>query len=145
MMAIAHLRSVMAPSATPQIFHLLPLLSGPSLLRGIIAILHPHHMAETWYVEALIQTAIPHCKINGAASQAMPQHGNIWVPPHLLMATCIMVEAIPMSVSAYMTVHLLLVDTVMAIILIVQGAALHHMQAGKAKVATVTAVAIARA
>jgi hypothetical protein len=47
--------------------------------------------------------------------------------------------------AAYMTVHLLLVNTVMALILIVQGAALHHMQAGKAKAAVVVAVAIAGA
>ena len=132
MAAIAHLQMAMAPAATPQICHLLPLLS---------TILRPHHMAETWAVEALIQTAVPRRKINQAVSQAMPQHGNVWVPPHLLIATNIMMKVS----AAYMTVHLLLVNTVMALILIVQGAALHHMQAGKAKAAVVVAVAIAGA
>jgi hypothetical protein len=143
MMAIAHLRMVMAPPATPQICHLLPLLNSPSLLHAI-AILRPHHMAETWAVEALIQTAVPRRKMSGAAGQVMP-HGNVWVPPHLLIATYIRVEAIPMPVSAYITLHLLLVNTVMALILIIQRAALHHMQVVKAKAAVVTAVAIAGA
>ncbi len=93
MMAIApHLQMVMAPVATPRICHLLPLLSSPSLLCAFVAIVlrpHPHHMAETWAIEALIQTAVPHHKLNRAAGQAMP-HGNVW------------------PVSAYMTVHHLL-------------------------------------
>jgi hypothetical protein len=144
MMAIAHLRMVMmVPTTTPQICHPLPLLNSPSLLRAI-AMLIPHHIAETWAVEALIQTAVPLCNMHGAAGQAVPRR-YVWVPPRLLIATYIMVAAISMSVSAYMTVHLLLMDTVMALIPIVQGAALHHMQVAKAEAAVVTAVAIAAA
>ncbi len=78
--------------------------------------------------------------MNGAAGQAMPSC-NVWVPPHLLVvATYVMVAAIPMPVSAYMTVCLLLVDTVMVVdlILITQGAAMHRMQVVKAKAAMVT-------
>ena len=112
-----------------------------------IAVLLPHHMAETWAIEALIQTAISYHRMNGAAGQAMPRC-NVWVPPHLLVATYIMVAAIPMPVSAYTTPLLLLVvvDTVMDLILIAQGAALHHMQVVKAEAAMVTpAIAIAGA
>ncbi len=77
--------------------------------------------------------------MNGAAGQAMPSC-NVWVPPHLQIATYVMVAAIPMPVSAYMTVHLLLVDTVMVmdLILITQGAAMHRMHVGKAEAAMVT-------
>ena len=139
MIAIPHLWMVMVPITTPQICHPLPLLNSPSLMCAK-AVLLPHHMAETWDIEALIQTVVPHHRIKGAAGQAMPSC-NVWVPPHLLVvATYIMVATIPTPVLAYITVRLLLVDTVMVVdlILITQGAAMKHMQVVKAKAAMVT-------
>ncbi len=82
-----------------QICHHFPLLNSPSLLHAI-AILFPHQMAETWAIEALIQTAIPRRNMNEAAGQAVPRR-NVWVPPRLLIATYIMVAAIPVSVSIH--------------------------------------------
>ena len=59
MIAIPHLWMVMVPITTPQICHPLPLLNSPSLMCAK-AVLLPHHMAETWDIEALIQTVVPH-------------------------------------------------------------------------------------
>ena len=70
---------------------------------------------------------------------------NVWVPPSrlLVVATPVMVAAIPMPVSAYMTIRLLLLDPGMVVDLILiaqgQGAAMHCMQVVKAKAAMVTA------
>lgn len=135
--------AIMVPIATPQICHpMVPLLNSPSLMR-VKAVLLPHHMAENWDIEALIQTVVHHHRMNGAAGQAMMPSCNVWVPPpHLLVvATPVMVAAIPMPVSAYMTVRLLLLDPGMVVdlILIAQRAAMHCMQVVKAKAAMVTA------